>query len=73
MFIMQTKSSRGIEILLIKVNNGCEELNQAICGIQNKSFNKDVPILLIRMIQINVRPPCLKVVIPVPDVEHLST
>ncbi len=70
---MQTKSSNGIEILLFYVGHSYEELNQAICGIQNKGINKDVPILFIKMIQINVGLPCLKVVIPIPNNEHLST
>jgi hypothetical protein len=73
MFIMETKSSKGIEILFVSVSHGCEELNRAICVIQNKGINRGVPILLIRMIQVNIRLPCLKGVILVPDVEHLST
>jgi hypothetical protein len=73
MFIMQTKLNRGIKILFVQVSHGCEELNQAICGIQNKGINQNVPILVIKMIQINVGLPCLKVVISIPKVEHLST
>jgi hypothetical protein len=40
---------------------------------KNKGINGDVPILLITMIQINVGLPCLKAMIPIPDLEHLST
>jgi hypothetical protein len=36
---MQTNLSSGIEILLVYVGHGCEELNHAICGIKNKGIN----------------------------------
>ncbi len=70
--IVKTKVSNENGISLAYVSHSCEQLNQTIYGIQNKKNNKDVPILFMGMIQINVRLPCLKVVILVLDLEHLS-
>jgi hypothetical protein len=46
-------------ILLVDIGHGCEKLDQAIYGIQNKGINLHVPLSLIRMVQINVGPPSL--------------
>ncbi len=73
MVIMETKSNTNNEIQFVYVGHNYQELNQAICGIQNEGINKDVPILFIKMIKINVRLSCLKVVVLIPNVERLST
>jgi hypothetical protein len=53
---VETKMRGEDGILLVDIGHGCEKLDQAICGIQNKGISFHLPFRLIRMVQINVGP-----------------
>ncbi len=59
MTCVETRMKGENGILLVDIGHGCEKLDQAIYGIQNKGINLHVPLSLIRMVQINVGPPSL--------------
>jgi hypothetical protein len=56
----------------VYVGHNYKWLNQAICCVQNKWVDLDVPIELVRMVCINVWSSSLKAMIVVPNMKHSS-